>query len=148
MRPDNLYTIGYQGRSIAQIIQILHENGIMLLCDVRKNAVSRKPGFSKIVLRSALESAGIRYEHLPELGTEPKDRPPPGDTSYLTTAFFSKYNMQLRQDLRKREALQHIKVLTYLNTVALMCYERNVEECHRKIIFRELVGTEKKEQHL
>lgn len=148
MRSENLFTIGYQGRTLAQMIQTLHENGITLLCDVRKNAVSRKPGFSKTVLQSALEAAGIKYVHLPELGTNPADRPPAGDKSYLTTVFFIKYKMQLRAEPGKREALEHIKVLTYRNRVALMCYERNVEECHRKIIYREIIGANKEEKHL
>lgn len=145
---DNLYTIGYQGRTLAQLIQTLHENAITLLCDVRKNAISRKPGFSKAVLQSVLEAAGIRYVHLPELGTDSKDRPPAGDNSYLTIAFFTKYMLQLREEPKKQEALQHIKVLMYRNRVALMCFEKNVEECHRKIIFNEILGTGKKEQHL
>lgn len=148
MSPENLYTIGYQGRTVAQLIQTLQKNAIMTLCDVRKNAVSRKPGFSKTVLQSALEAAGIKYVHLPELGTEPKDRPPPGDTSFLTTAFFLAYNVQIRKDKKKQEALEHIKCLMYRNTVALMCYERNVEECHRKIIYREIIGANKEEKHL
>ncbi len=145
---DNLFTIGYQGRTLAQLIQTLQENAITVLCDVRRNAISRKPGFSKAVLQSALEAAGIRYVHLPELGTDSKDRPPAGDNSYLTIAFFTKYMLQLREEPKKQEALQHIKVLMYRNRVALMCFEKNVEECHRKIIFNEILGTGKEERHL
>jgi uncharacterized protein (DUF488 family) len=39
-----------------------------LLCDVRRNPVSRKYGFSKSTVRHACVGVGIRYEHLPELG--------------------------------------------------------------------------------
>ncbi len=42
-----LFTIGYEGRSIDEYLNILIENNIKVLCDVRKNPLSRKYGFSK-----------------------------------------------------------------------------------------------------
>jgi len=41
---------------------------VTILCDVRRNALSRKYGFSKKTLGNACQNLGIRYEHLPELG--------------------------------------------------------------------------------
>ena len=39
-----------------------------MLCDVRRNPVSRKPGFSRKALASSCDAIGIRYVHMPELG--------------------------------------------------------------------------------
>ena len=45
-----------------------------LLCDVRRNPLSRKYGFSKSTLSKACGNVGIRYEHLPELGIASEQR--------------------------------------------------------------------------
>ena len=45
-----------------------------LLCDVRKNALSMKYGFSRNQLKDACEHVGIQYLHIPDLGIVPKKR--------------------------------------------------------------------------
>ena len=65
-----LYTIGYQGRSLEEFLAVLRREGIGCVVDVRRNALSRKPGFSKTALREALAGAGIDYLHLRRLGIE------------------------------------------------------------------------------
>ena len=47
---------------------------IGLLCDVRKNPLSRKFGFSKKKLKHITETVGIKYVHIPELGIESDKR--------------------------------------------------------------------------
>lgn len=42
-----LFTIGYEGRSLEKYLNILIQKNIKILCDVRKNPISRKYGFSK-----------------------------------------------------------------------------------------------------
>ena len=49
-------------------LNLLLTNSVTLLCDVRRNALSRRYGFSKSTRSKACEGVGIRYEHLPELG--------------------------------------------------------------------------------
>lgn len=62
------YTIGYEGISPEQYINKLLEQDIKLLCDVRRNPISKKFGFSKQELAGALSLVGIAYLHIPELG--------------------------------------------------------------------------------
>jgi hypothetical protein len=52
----------------------LLESGITILCDVRRNPIRRKYGFSKNTLARTGENVGIRYEHLPELGIASEQR--------------------------------------------------------------------------
>jgi hypothetical protein len=48
-----LFTIGYQGRTLEDSLNVLLTASVTLLCDVRRNPVSRKPGFSKGVLSAS-----------------------------------------------------------------------------------------------
>ena len=72
--PSRLLTIGYEGRTLESYLNLLIREGVTLLCDVRRNAISRKYGFSKTTLNRACSGVGIRYEHLPELGIESRRR--------------------------------------------------------------------------
>ncbi len=69
-----LITIGYEGRSLEAYLNLLLKHSVTLLCDVRRNPLSRKYGFAKKTLSHACEGVGIRYEHLPELGIEFQER--------------------------------------------------------------------------
>src|SRR5437588_3825906 len=73
-QPAGLVTIGYEGRSLEMYLNELLRDGVTMLCDVRRNPLSRKYGFSKSTLSKACEGVGIRYEHLPELGIAAEKR--------------------------------------------------------------------------
>lgn len=64
-----IWTIGHSTRAIEEFIGLLRCNKIEIVVDVRHFPISRKhPHFSKVGLHDALIAAGIRYEHLVELG--------------------------------------------------------------------------------
>ena len=69
-----LFTIGYEGLSLEAFINILIKNDIRLLCDVRKNPISRKFGFSRVQLESVLPNLKINYINIPELGIDSDKR--------------------------------------------------------------------------
>jgi len=58
-----LCTIGYEGRSIEEFKQVLLDNNIDLLLDVRESGRSRKPYFSNGKLREQITMAGLEYVH-------------------------------------------------------------------------------------
>src|SRR5690606_37010821 len=64
-----LFTIGYEAAALPEVIGKLKAAGVGILVDVRAVAASRRPGFSKTILRDSLEAEGIAYEHLRGLGT-------------------------------------------------------------------------------
>ena len=70
---SRLLTIGYEGRTLESYLNTLLLEGVTLLCDVRRNAISRKYGFSKNTLARACAGVGIRYEHLPEMMESNRD---------------------------------------------------------------------------
>src|SRR6478609_1630184 len=67
--------IGYEGLTVDALVSRLRLRGVTTLVDVRLNAISRKRGFSKKALGTALEQAGIAYLHRPALGNERDNRP-------------------------------------------------------------------------
>src|SRR3954453_16129144 len=67
-----LVTTGYEGRSSEQLIADLSTMDVSIVADVRLTPLSRKPGLSRRTLSEAVESAGMSYVHLPELGN-PRD---------------------------------------------------------------------------
>jgi uncharacterized protein (DUF488 family) len=46
-RAPALFSVGYEGRDPSDFVELLQKNGVTVLLDVRLDAISRKPGFSK-----------------------------------------------------------------------------------------------------
>jgi uncharacterized protein (DUF488 family) len=134
-------TIGYEGKTLADYMDQLTEANITLLCDVRQNAVSRKKGFSKRALSIACAEAGIRYEHLPELGIPSADRKAVRSDADRA-ALFDRY----RETLAKAPppALDQIRswIVDGRHRVALTCFEARPEECHRHCVAEVLAERE------
>lgn len=132
-RPINngtiLYTLGYEGKSLEEYLNILLKNGIKLLCDVRKNPLSRKYGFSKKTLKNAIESLGMEYRHIPELGIASDSRKNLNSTNDYEKLF----------DTYERDVLvtqsNSLKIISDLindkQRVALTCFELLPSMCHR-----------------
>jgi len=131
-----LFSIGYEGKSIETFVNILLKNDIRLLCDVRRNPISRKFGFSQGKLQHIVESVGILYVHIPELGIDSTERQSL-ETQADYSALFAKYEKTLSS---KTKALKHTYSLLKSNVrIALMCYEQDPNCCHRTVIKNYLV---------
>ncbi|HFD86214.1 MAG TPA: DUF488 domain-containing protein [Gammaproteobacteria bacterium] len=127
-----LATIGYEGRSLEAYLNILLADGVTLLCDVRRNALSRKYGFSKSTLSKGCEGVGIRYEHLPELGIDSKLR-----KDLTTQESYDRLFEQYERDVlpRQTDALEVIADwVAQGERVALTCYEHLPGQCHRHCV--------------
>lgn len=137
-------TIGYEGRSLEAYLNLLLRDGVSLLCDVRRNPLSRKYGFSKGALSQACKGVGIRYEHLPELGIA-SDARRELRTQSDYDALFASYK---KHDLPKQSAaLEQIREwVGQGHRVALTCYEHLACQCHRHCVAEALARTTK--QHL
>lgn len=134
--PAPLSTIGYERRTLESYLNVLLEAGVTLLCDVRRNPMSRKYGFAKRTLATGCDRVGIRYEHLPQLGIAPEKR------RHLETQadydeLFEHYRTESLPE--QGEALAQIrKWIRAGERVALTCYERLPEQCHRHCVAAEL----------
>ena len=126
-----LFTVGYEGSDVRSLIRALRQNDVEEVVDVRLTPVSRKPGFSKTALASALVLEGIAYSHEPDLGC-PKDI----RIAYRRTDDFGAYARSYRRRVLVPaaavvEALAHAASSKRL---CLLCFERNASECHRSIV--------------
>ena len=124
----SLFTIGYEGLSLEAYLNRLIQHNVRLLCDVRKNPLSRKFGFSKSTLASVLPKLGIAYRHVPELGIVSEKRQNL-NTREAYEHLFREYTAQLPQ---KAPYLEQLKGLyDRYERVALTCFEEQPECCHR-----------------
>ncbi len=132
-------TIGYEGHTLESYLNLLLKSGVTVLCDVRRNPLSRKYGFSKKTLSTSCEGVGIRYEHLPELGIDGQRRREL-ETQSDYDALFADYE---RDDLPKQqEALARITTWVKKGErVALTCYENQPHQCHRHCVAEALQRT-------
>src|SRR5262249_23239717 len=88
--------------------------------------------FSKRQLAAALDARGIAYVHLQKLGTPDAGRAAnhAGDMK----AFWRIYEKHLKSSGAKEAMEELIGLVKGKKPVCLLCYERDVEQCHRKRI--------------
>ena len=127
--PARLFTIGYEGRSLERYLNRLIEENIGVLCDVRRNPVSMKFGFSKRQLQNAVQGLEIAYVHMPELGIESSKRRELNSPEDYQALFKEYAETTLT---KSNDALRRIMdmIKTY-RRVALTCFEADHESCHR-----------------
>ncbi len=128
-RSARLFTIGYEGKSLERYLNQLIIQTITVLCDIRRNPVSRKYGFSKRQLQGAVEGLGIRYVHLPELGVASYQRKRLHSLMDYRT-FFDHYVETTLKQCDGRLA-QIVDLIQGFGRVALTCFEADHNYCHR-----------------
>ncbi len=142
-----LFSIGYEGKSIDTYLNLLLENNIKLLCDVRRNPLSMKYGFSKLQLSSLCSNVGITYIHIPELGIASENRNSLNDMSDYTK-LFAIYSNELPE--LEKHVNKVIKLLNEFSRIALTCFESTHTCCHRGTLIEYItqVSTINKVKHL
>jgi len=127
--PITVVTIGYEGRPLDAFIVELTDHRVEIVFDVRENAISRKPGFSKRRLGEALAVAGIEYRHLPALGN------PRSNRDAFRAGDPAARDLFLRHLANgSRDALDELAAEATTKRVALVCFEREHTSCHRSCI--------------
>lgn len=129
-----VFTIGYSHLELEAFLALLHCNRIDAVVDVRMTPTSRRRGFSKSALATALAADGIGYLHEPALGN-PKDN---------RAAFSSK--SPERGCARMRAILDTVPALLEdlaaragRERISIMCVEKSDALCHRQVIVERLL---------
>ncbi len=133
-----LFTIGYEGISLEEYLNKLIKHDIKILCDVRKNSVSMKYGFSKSQLENACEGVGIKYIHIPELGIESDKRQSLNTQLDYDILFKGYQNNILPKTIKQQKDL--LNMLNEHKRMALTCFEANICQCHRKHLAEAIVN--------
>lgn len=126
-----LTTVGYEQADIDKFVVALLSASVGCVIDVRELPLSRKPGFSKTALSEALGRVGIEYLHLKALGD-----PKPGRDA-ARAGRFNEFNEIYREHLATpaaQSALIRAAGVALETKSCLLCYERNPEHCHRKVV--------------
>ena len=132
-----IFTIGYEQATQPAVVAALRDAGVEVLADIRYLPLSRRPGFSKSSLRTAVEEAGIGYRHFRQLGTPADGRAAArrGDHAELARVYAGQ--LELPEAMAQ---MGELRALAVAQPVALLCYERNAGECHRSLLAAELFG--------
>jgi uncharacterized protein (DUF488 family) len=132
-----LATIGYEGTTIDTVLTTLRDARVGLLIDVRAVPQSRKPGFSKRQLAAALDESGIAYVHLQALGTPKpgRDAVRAGHPETMEVIFRD----HMTSD-RAQAELAQAKQLARERPACLLCFERDHNTCHRRLVAEMIVA--------
>lgn len=128
----DFFTIGYTGRKTEDLLATLIACGVQTLIDIRQNAVSMyRPELSKSNLRALVESKGIHYYHMPDLGV-PRDIRAKAIAAGSREVIWEWYDEYVVEPYLRNlhwffNAAEH--------PVALMCVEIDPCECHRHRLF-------------
>ncbi|MGO7219358.1 DUF488 family protein [Rhizobium ruizarguesonis] len=126
-----VYTIGYEGTDIDRFVKTLVAVGVQAVADVRAVPLSRKKGFSKNSLRERLESAGIKYLAMQELGDPKEGREAAKEGDY--DRFRKIYSAHVEQP-ESAVAIARLAAVSEEQAVCLLCFERDPQTCHRLIV--------------
>ena len=126
-----IYTIGYEKRTGKELMALLKKAGIEHLADIRKKPISRKADFRAKALQALCERAGIEYGPWPDLGATEEMR-----ERLQTTGDLVRFHKDFRAYAKKslKTPVKRLAEVAAEKVVALLCYERAHEECHRSTI--------------
>jgi len=125
VRKTTVCTIGYEGKTPAEFVQLLKRARVSRLVDVRELPLSRRRGFSKTRLRTALEAEGIEYVHLR----------PAGNPYRAQKADIQKCLRLYAAHLeRSPEVVELVLGEVRGRRAALLCFEAQHCDCHRSIL--------------
>jgi uncharacterized protein (DUF488 family) len=121
-----IYSVGYEGLTVAGLVERLQQSRIEELVDVRASPHSRRPGFSKKRLAASLVAAGIEYRHEPLLGNAFRD-----------VEDFAAAMALMRDHLATGEPADAVARLVNLaegRRIAVLCLESDQARCHRQMV--------------
>jgi uncharacterized protein (DUF488 family) len=134
-----LRTIGYEAATQDAVIGCLRDAAVEVLIDVRAVASSRRAGFSKTLLAASLAEAGIDYVHLRALGTPKAGRQ--AVRSGHVAEMRRIYDAHLAEPEAQLQLAEALDIAT-ARPAALLCYEAEAVNCHRRIVAEQLNARE------
>ena len=135
-RPE-LFTIGYQLRSISSFLTLLRSSNVSVVFDVRDNAWSYRRPYRSVVLEEALAAAEIRYVHAPFAGNPRSIRRAASDHSECLELYDQ--HLAASPQIVGEFSRMLTEEWTSGGTPCVMCYERHPNDCHRSLLLARLV---------
>jgi len=134
-KPESLValTIGHSTRTIEEFVRLLQAHAVTRVVDVRTVPRSRhNPQFNRDTLPASLESAGVGYIHMAELGGLRHTTRDSINTGWRNGSFrgYADY----MQTAEFGEAIERLIEVMHQDRVAVMCAEAVPWRCHRSLI--------------
>ncbi|MGI8704625.1 MAG: DUF488 domain-containing protein [Sphingomicrobium sp.] len=126
-----IFTIGYEGATLAEFLYALKGAGVERVIDVLAVPNSRRPGFSKTPLRNALSEEGIDYVDLRALGTPADGRAAARAGRHEDLKRIYAGQLELPEAIAQSAQMLG---LAREKPSALLCYERDPAGCHRPLL--------------
>lgn len=130
------FTTGYEGLSVDEFLTMLLGEKTQVLADVRERPWSMKYGFTRSTLERLCTNVGIEYISIPALGI-------PGEFRKELNSWqdykelFDRFRPVIES---KKDELSRLCSITEHKRVAIMCFERDPDYCHRKIVGEAISG--------
>ena len=134
-----IYTLGYEGKTLEKCLDILTNNLVTAIVDVREKPYSRKPGFAGTILEETVSKPPYRMFYLSDTTL--------GTPTALRDRFKKDKDVDLfKKDFKKLYSQRKEALKTLLETIrgkfipCLLCYEADPHKCHRSIVAEELAN--------
>ncbi len=144
---NTIFTIGHSTRSAEDFIQLLKENDVTRVIDIRTIPRSRhNPQFNADTLRDTLSQAGISYLPMAGLGGLRRPQSDSPNTGWRNASFRGFADYMQTEDFK--ENLQVLIELARKEILAIMCAEAVPWRCHRSLIADALIIRGIKVEHI
>ncbi|KQU97070.1 DNA repair protein [Mesorhizobium sp. Root695] len=147
---NTFFTIGHSTRTIDEFADLLQQEGIRLVVDVRAMPRSRtNPQFNGLGLPATLAPWQIGYEHIAELGGlrgKTRGAEPSPNTYWRVRSFrnYADYALTVPFQL----GFARLRELGAQQVCAIMCAETVWWRCHRRIIADYLLAAGERVMHI
>ena len=129
-----LFTLGYEKRSLEEFLALLRHERIDVVVDVRDVPWSHKPGFSKRPLSEAVAGAGLEYVHAGFAGNPKALRKTARDNDEAIRLYAK--HLKEHPDILSRMDAVLDPLLATSRRPCLVCFERDPRDCHRSVLAR------------
>lgn len=130
-----VYSVGYQQLSIDAFLNLLLKTGIKALVDIRNVPMSRTYGFHARTLANMCKNVDIEYHLERSLGVPKSVR----EKFWLSGDYLEFERSYDEILLANSDSVLRVADTINCMPTAVMCLERNVDVCHRKLLARKLV---------
>lgn len=126
-----LYTIGFTKKSAEQFFELLKENKVKKLVDVRISNSSQLAGFAKgkDLAYFIKQICGIPYEHITDFAPSKELL----DKWHKQEVSWAEYETIYTSMLKERDILRRYGIKQFDST-CFLCSEDTPEQCHRRLL--------------
>ena len=133
---NNIYTIGFTKKDARTFFELIKDNGITLIIDVRLNNTSQLAGFSKYPDIKYFLAKCSKCHYISDKNFSPQEKTLNDYKKKMIS--WDEYVRQFNSTMEKRNIKKHIldkyKEIIEEETICFLCSEDTPEHCHRRLI--------------